>query len=65
MTANITGLGQFLSALAEEPVPYEATESWLQRKDRERLEKKEISDRLATDGLKNCTYAERVEGYVH
>jgi len=47
-TAAISGLAAFLPALEEykEKDVYEPTESWLQRKDRIRLEKKERQERL-------------------
>ena len=52
-TNNIGGVAQYLSAIEEykENVPYQPTESWLQRKDRLKLEKKERQERLATEGL--------------
>lgn len=51
-THNISGVGQFMSALKDyENVPYEPTESWLQRKDRLKLEKKEKHEKLLRDGL--------------
>ena len=42
-TTNIGGVAQFLGALDEynEAVPYEATESWLQKKERLKAEKRE------------------------
>jgi len=51
-TANIGGVAQYLTTLNEyaEEVPYEPTESWLQRKDRLKLEKKERQERLITEG---------------
>ena len=53
-TGPIDGLAQFLPALQEEPVPYEPTESWLEKKDREKLEKQEHARWLATEGVKQC-----------
>lgn len=51
-THNISGVGQFMSALKDyENIPYEPTESWLQRKDRLKLEKKEKHENLLRDGL--------------
>ncbi len=51
-TANIGGVAQYLTTLNKyaEEVPYEPTESWLQRKDRLKLEKKERQERLITEG---------------
>lgn len=54
-TANISGVAQYLDALKEhEKVPYEPTESWLQRKDRLKLEKKEKQEKLLTEGFSQC-----------
>ena len=51
-TNNIGGVAQYLSALQDyrENVPYEATESWLQRKDRLKAEKRERQARLLKEG---------------
>ena len=51
-TNNIGGVAQYFSAIEDykENVPYEPTESWLQRKDRERLEK-EKQEQLTKEGL--------------
>lgn len=53
-TTHIDGLAGFLGALKETPAPYHPTESWLERKDRERLEHEEAVKRNLTEGLKNC-----------
>lgn len=55
-TATIAGLAAFLPALEEykEKDVYEPTESWLQRKDRLRLEKKERQERLLKEGPAHC-----------
>jgi U1 small nuclear ribonucleoprotein len=55
-TATIAGLAAFLPALEEykEKDVYEPTESWLQRKDRLRLEKKETQERLLKEGPVHC-----------
>ena len=51
-TNNISGVGQYLSALKEyEKIPYQPTESWLQRKDRLKAEKKERQEKLLTEGF--------------
>ncbi|KAG9239082.1 putative U1 small nuclear ribonucleoprotein 70 kDa like protein [Amylocarpus encephaloides] len=51
-TANISGIASFLPALQEykETDDYNPTESWLQRKDRIKLEKKAKQEKLLTDG---------------
>ncbi|PNS19360.1 U1 small nuclear ribonucleoprotein [Sphaceloma murrayae] len=52
-TGPVEGVSDFVSSLKEEPVPYHPTESWLQRKDRERLEKEEAQQRLVNEDIKN------------
>lgn len=53
-TNNIGGVAQFLGALDEyKDIPYEPTESWLQRKDRLKLEKKERQEKLMAEGLRS------------
>ena len=51
-TANISGIASFLPHLQEykETDDYKPTESWLQRKDRVKLEKKEHQEKLLKDG---------------
>ena len=51
-TSNIGGVAQFLGALDEydQILPYEATESWLQKKDRLKAEKKERVERAQKEG---------------
>lgn len=55
-TAHISGLASFLPQLMEykETDVYEPTESWLQRKDRLKLEKKERQQKLLTEGPLSC-----------
>jgi len=55
-TAPITGLASFIPQLQEykENDNYEATESWLQRKDRVELEKRQRQEKLMTEGPQNC-----------
>lgn len=49
-THNIGGVAQYLSALKDyEQISYEPTESWLQRKDRLKLEKKERQQNLLSE----------------
>ncbi|TKX20980.1 U1 small nuclear ribonucleoprotein-like protein 1 [Elsinoe australis] len=52
-TGPVDGIASFLPALQEEPAPYEPTESWLQRKDRERLEKQEAAQSLVSEDIKD------------
>ncbi|KAF2198469.1 RNA-binding domain-containing protein [Delitschia confertaspora ATCC 74209] len=53
-TANIDGVGQYLQALKEykDPEGYVPTESWLERRDRIKMEKKEKQEKLVTEGVK-------------
>jgi U1 small nuclear ribonucleoprotein len=54
--STLSGVAQFLAdakAFAEE-VPYNATESVMQRKLREKAEKKEKFEKQITEGLQNC-----------
>ena len=53
---RIGGVGQFLLALQDykDNDNYQPTESWLQRKDRIKLEKKEKQQKLLTEGIKEC-----------
>lgn len=55
-TAAITGLASYLPALEEykETDVYVPTESWLQRKDRIQLEKKQKQERLLIEGPTIC-----------
>lgn len=55
-TANISGIAAFLPQLEEYKAndTYEATESWLQRKDRLKLEKKAMQEKLLTEGPTAC-----------
>lgn len=51
-TNNIGGVAQYLGAIKEyEDISYEPTESWLQRKDRLKLERKEKQENLQTEGM--------------
>lgn len=54
--STISGVAQFLPAAKdfEEEVPYNATDCWLQRKWRQKLEKKEKLANQLTEGLQNC-----------
>lgn len=55
-TPAISSIAAFLPALQEykETDVYEPTESWLQRKDRLELEKKQKQERLVTEGPLGC-----------
>lgn len=56
-TAPVSGVAQFLPALHEykDKDGYVPTESWLQMKDRKKLEHKAKMEKLLTEGPKNCT----------
>jgi U1 small nuclear ribonucleoprotein len=51
---HISGVAAFLPALKSyaEEVPYTPTESWLQRRDRKKMEKKQELDWRMTEGVK-------------
>lgn len=55
-TANISGLGGFLDALKEykENDHYVPTESWLEARDRKKLEKTQAVEKLVADAPKLC-----------
>lgn len=60
-TSTIGGVGAFLQAFKDyEEIPYTPTESWLQKRDRLRIEKKERQDRVLTEDIKNCAYAPNI-----
>lgn len=54
--STISGVAQYLEEAKKfaEERPYNATESWLQRKIRQKAEKKERMAQLLTEGLQNC-----------
>ncbi len=54
-TSAITGVGQYLKALQDsKDDEYHPTESWLQRRDRVKAEKREKQHKLLTEGVKLC-----------
>ena len=53
-TPTIGGIGQYVQALEEYDDDYEPTESWLQRKDREKMERKAKVEHMMTEGVKSC-----------
>jgi U1 small nuclear ribonucleoprotein 70kDa len=60
-TSRITGVGQYLAALNEyrQTDVYNPTESWQQKRDRKKLEKKERLGQSLTEGIKECTREEK------
>lgn len=56
-TAAVSGLAQYLPAMAEYEREYEyhPTESWLEARDRKQREKQAKLEKLLTEGPKNCT----------
>lgn len=56
--SSLGGVAQYLGDLKGygEEVPYNATESWLQRKMRQKTEKKENFQRGLTDGSQDCAF---------
>jgi U1 small nuclear ribonucleoprotein len=65
-TVPIGGLGQYLDALKEykETDVYKPTESWLQRKDRVKQEKKAKLAHLMGEGVKDCESPHQGNGDV-
>lgn len=55
-TANISGIAAFMPQLQEykENDTYEPTESWLQRKDRVKMERKAKQEKLVKEGPLSC-----------
>jgi U1 small nuclear ribonucleoprotein len=55
--STLGGIAQYLPELKEygEEYPYNATESWIQRKMRLKLEKKESIENNLTEGFQECT----------
>lgn len=60
--SSISGVAQFLDDFKRYPeeVPYQPSESWLQRKWREKIEKKERFPQQLAETLQNCTACSRV-----
>jgi U1 small nuclear ribonucleoprotein len=60
-TPKIGGVGQYLDALREykDTDNYVPTDSWLQKRDRKKLEKKEKQEKLLTEGINDCTTSPR------
>jgi U1 small nuclear ribonucleoprotein len=56
-TPNIGGIAQYMQALNEykDNDGYVPSDSWLQKRDRRKLEKKERQEKLLTEGVKDCT----------
>ena len=55
-TSEITGVGAYLQSLQEykQTDEYHATESWLQKRDRVKAEKREKLNNLVTKGAEEC-----------
>jgi U1 small nuclear ribonucleoprotein len=55
-TSNIGGIGQYMQALREykDNDGYVPTDSWLQKRDRKKMEKEEKQKWLLTEGVKQC-----------
>lgn len=57
-TAKISGLASFLPEMEEyEKIPYTPTESWLQKKDRIKAEKKAAITHMMGPGFDQCMYS--------
>lgn len=55
-TPKIGGVAQYLEAMREykDNDGYVPTDSWLQKRDRKKIEKKEKQEKLLTDGVNDC-----------
>lgn len=56
--STLSGVAQYLPEIKkyEEEVPYNATDSWIQRKWRQKLEKKERFNNQLTEGIQECMF---------
>lgn len=54
-TQKVEGVAAFLEALRAPDPDFVPTESWLQKKDRKELEKKQEQEQFIKDGIVNCT----------
>lgn len=56
--STISGVAQYLPEAKkyEEEVPYNATDSWIQRKWRQKLERKERLHNQAMEGMQECMH---------
>lgn len=56
--STISGISQYLPEIKkyEEEIPYTATESWIQRKWREKLQKKERVHRQVNEAVQDCMF---------
>jgi U1 small nuclear ribonucleoprotein len=55
-TAKISGVAAFLPALEDyKEIPYNPTESWFEKKIRQKAEKQEQLARIVGDDFKDCT----------
>lgn len=56
--STISGVAQYLPEIKkyEEEVPYNATDSWIQRKWRQKLEMKERLHSRAMEGMQDCMH---------
>lgn len=65
-TPKISGVGQYLEAMREykDNDGYVPTDSWLQKRDRKKIEKKEKQEKLLTEGIKNCKFPRRAIYYM-
>ena len=56
VTPRVTGLASYVSLLKDHDLGYTPTESWLEARERRRIEKKMKNDQGLEEGLKQCTY---------
>lgn len=60
-TPAISGVAQYLQAAKEYNDDYQPTESWLQKKDRQKMERDQAAEYRVTDGYKNeCAHTKPI-----
>jgi hypothetical protein len=66
-TPKIGGVAQYLEAMREykDNDGYVPTDSWLQKRDRKKIEKKEKQEKLLTEGIDDCTRIQLLNVLLH
>lgn len=65
-TANIGGIGQYMQAMREykDNDGYVPSDSWLQKRDRKKMEKKEMQAKLVQTATEQCTITSSASPYI-
>lgn len=65
--STIGGIADFLPEVKkyEEEIPYNATDSWIQRKWRQKAEQKERLNQQLTEGVKECKFSSCIWSVFH